>query len=107
MQKMIHDALRLVRVYHDFSQTELADYLGVSKSYLSEIESGKKNVTIELLEKYSNVLKIPVSSLMFFAERIDGSGLPDKSRKFIAGKALKMLDWLATISQTRKSTHGN
>ena len=38
---MLNQALRLIRTYHDFSQTELCAELGVSNSYLSEIESGK------------------------------------------------------------------
>ena len=39
---MLSEALRLIRVFHDLKQTELADRLGVSKSYLSEIESGEE-----------------------------------------------------------------
>ena len=39
---MQSDALRLVRVFHDMSQTALAERLGISKSYLSEIEKGEK-----------------------------------------------------------------
>jgi len=69
-----NDALRLVRVFHDMSQTDLAGKLKISKSYLSEIEKGeKKKVTLELLERYSEVFNIPMSSLMFFAEQVDGS----------------------------------
>ena len=49
---MQNDALRLMRVFHDMSQTNLADKLGISKSYLSEIEKGeKKKVTLDLLEQ--------------------------------------------------------
>ena len=69
---MQNDALRLMRVFHDMSQANLVDKLGISKSYLSEIEKGeKKKVTLDLLERYSHVFNIPVSSLMFFAEQVD------------------------------------
>ena len=65
---MQNDALRLVRVFHDMSQTDLAGKLKISKSYLSEIEKGeKKKVTLELLERYSEVFNIPMSSLMFLS----------------------------------------
>ena len=37
---MINEALRLIRVFHDLKQFELADRLKVSKSHISEIESG-------------------------------------------------------------------
>lgn len=93
---MQSDALRLVRVFHDMSQTALAERLGISKSYLSEIEKGeKKKVTLELLDRYSDVFKIPVSSLMFFAEQV-GDHRSEKARSVVATKVLKMLEWIAT-----------
>ena len=92
---MQNDALRLVRVFHDMSQTALADRLGISKSYLSEIEKGeKKRVTLELLERYSEVFKIPVSSLVFFAEQV-GDNRSETVRSAVSGKVLKMLEWIA------------
>ena len=39
---MLSEALRLIRVFHDMKQTELADRLSISKSYLSEIEGGEE-----------------------------------------------------------------
>lgn len=94
---MQHEALRLVRVFHDLSQTALADRLGISKSYLSEIESGKKTVTLELLEKYAEVFNMPASSLLFFSERLSDSK-SEKVRAAVAGKVIKMLDWIASKS---------
>ncbi len=99
---MQNDALRLIRVFHDMSQTALADKLGISKSYLSEIEKGeKKKVTLDLLERYSQVFNIPVSSLMFFAEQLDADK-HEKVRATVAGKVLKMLDWIATKQDVDK-----
>jgi transcriptional regulator with XRE-family HTH domain len=91
---MQHEALRLVRVFHDMNQTTLAERLQISKSYLSEIESGKKQVTLELLQRYAETFGMPLSSLLFFAEQVD-NGAREKVRTAIAGKALKMLNWMA------------
>ena len=91
---MQHEALRLVRVFHDMNQTTLAERLEISKSYLSEIESGKKQVTLELLQKYADTFGMPLSSLLFFAEKIEG-GARDRVRTAIACKVVKMLDWIA------------
>jgi len=91
---MQHEAIRLVRVFHDMNQTTLAERLEISKSYLSEIESGKKQVTLELLEKYADIFGMPLSSLLFFAEHVQG-GTREKVRTAIAGKVVKMLDWMA------------
>lgn len=92
---MQHEALRLVRVFHDLNQSELAHRLGISKSYVSEIESGKKVATIELLQKYADAFGMPLSSLLFFAENVDNASRSDRTRSAIAGKALKMLQWIA------------
>ena len=91
----LHEALRLVRVFHDVSQTELASKLKISKSYLSEIEAGKKPASIELLKKYSKIFKVPVSSLMLFSETLESKSFSERSRVVIAGKILKIMNWLA------------
>ena len=91
---MQHEALRLVRVFHNLNQTALAERLGISRSYLSEIEGGKKPVTLELLKKYATTFNMPLSSLVFFAERVD-DGSTEKVRTAVAGKVVKMLDWIA------------
>ena len=97
---MQHEALRLVRVFHDMSQVALAERLGISKSYLSELEAGKKQPTVELLQKYASTFNMPLSSLVFFAENVGSPTRSDKVRTAIAGKALKMLQWIAAKSET-------
>lgn len=95
---MLNDALRLVRVYHDLSLGEASKKVGLSKSYVSEIENGRKKVTMEVLEKYATAFDLPMSSLMLFAER-KSDGTPVSARRaFVADKAVKMLDWIASIT---------
>jgi transcriptional regulator with XRE-family HTH domain len=103
MEQLLNRALKLVRVYHNLTQVETAHRIGLSKSYVSEIESGQKRVSLEVLEKYSSAFKIPVSSLMLFAEHSKDSRFSEDARVYIAEKALKMLDWIATISGPEES----
>lgn len=103
MKPMLNRALRLIRVYHDLTQTETARRLGISKSYVSELESGSKKVTIDVLEQYSSVFRIPVSSLMLFAERSGNPGFGENARTFIADKVVKMLDWIETVAEEKPS----
>ena len=77
---MLNEALRIIRAYHDITQTQLCSELGISNSYLSEIESGKKAPTLDFLSKYSQHFDIPVSSLMFFSESLNKSKITDKIR---------------------------
>lgn len=98
---MMKNALRLIRVYHDLNQADAAERVGLSKSYVSEIESGVKKVTLEVLEKYSRAFGIPMSSLMLFAEKAEEGCFSEDARVYIADKAVKMLDWVAMISSDK------
>lgn len=91
---MLNEALRLIRAYHDISQTQLCSELCVSNSYLSEIESGKKSPSLELLKKYSERFDIPVSSLLFFSENLDNKKITDKLRVGAARKVVSILQWV-------------
>lgn len=101
---MINEALKLVRVYHNMKQKDLADALGLSPSYVNEIESGKKQVTIDVLEKYSQYFKMPTSSLLYFAEQKGRQGENPRVNP-IAAKAMKMLDWIETITRDNQDEH--
>ena len=88
---MMHEALRLIRVFHDLKQVELAEKLGVSKSHISEIEKGTKSPSFDLIERYSKEFKLPPSSIMFFAEELPQAQLGERVRSKIAGKVIDIL----------------
>ena len=88
---LINEGLKVLRLYWGKSQSELAAQLGISQSYLSEIERGHKEATLDLLRRYSETLNIPVSRLMFFVEEMEGAPKPSRGRVFIAGKTLDLL----------------
>jgi transcriptional regulator with XRE-family HTH domain len=93
---MYNRALKLIRQYHRLSQAEVAARIGLSRSFLSELEKeGGKKPSIDVLERYAAFFKIPVSSLLLFAESSASDNFRDRSRVFAAGKVLKMLEWLA------------
>lgn len=92
---MLSEALRLLRVFHDMKQGELAERLELSKSYISEIENGNRTPSLEVIEKYADFFNVPVSSIMFFSEQL-GIKDGDKprgggARKVIASKILNFL----------------
>lgn len=88
---MIGKALKRTRQFHRMTQTALAEQLGISKSYVSEIESGKKTPTIEVLQKYSEVFGVPASSFLLFSESLESGKATFKP----ANKVMKILDWIA------------
>jgi transcriptional regulator with XRE-family HTH domain len=93
---MLHKALKYLRRYHNIQQQELALQLGISNSYLSEIESGAKAhaITVDLLERYSIIFGIPVSTIMLFSEQIDPLRRSEKLRVAMASKVTKILEWI-------------
>lgn len=95
---MLHEALRLVRVYHDMKQSQAADLLGISKSYLSEIESGRKKPTLDLVEKYASLFDVPPSSILFFSENLGKSGTLESARLTVASKILNLMRFLEARS---------
>lgn len=96
---MFGEALRLVRSFHDINQAELADALGISRSYLSEIESGKKTPSLDLLQRYSAYFEIPLSSLVLFSENAGESQRDLRVKSMLGEKAVAILQWM-----DRKST---
>lgn len=91
---MLSEAFRLIRVFHDMKQQELADELGLSKSYVSELESGKKVPSMDVIQKYSDRFGIPPSSIMFFAENLENPSKAAKTRSAIASKVLQFLQFI-------------
>ena len=92
---MLNDALKQIRMFHEMKQVELAQKLDISKSYLSEIESGRKSVTMDLLQKYGEVFSVPASSLLVFSENIDAAKTSDKLRLKCATKIIKVMEWVS------------
>ena len=92
---MTGKALKLIRKYYNFQQNDLASKLGISRSYLSELESGKKEVSLDLLRKYSEFFKLPVSSLMLFSENLDRKdSISERFRFVFVDKVSKLLKWV-------------
>lgn len=97
---MLNKALKIIRTFYDVSQSELSDRLGISNSYLSEIESGKKQPSIELLTKYSDNFDIPLSSILFFSENLENPKPSDKIRMHVAKRIMSILEWNQQRNET-------
>jgi transcriptional regulator with XRE-family HTH domain len=92
---MLNRALKLLRTYHQLKQVDLAKRLGISSSYLSEIESGTKTPGLDILERYAELFKMPASSILLFSEKItDDAKASEKIRVAAADKILRLLEWI-------------
>lgn len=107
---MINRALKTIRLYHSIKQSELADVFNISKSYLSEIESGKKTPNLELLDKYSSKFEIPVSSLIFLSEEIRSpskKSVAENFRLVFIDKVLKIMEWSIDRNEGKEAKNKN
>lgn len=57
------EAVRKLRQEKQISQEEFADLCGLHRTYISDIELGKRNVSLENIEKIAKALDIPISRL--------------------------------------------
>ena len=91
---MLSESLRLLRVFHDLKQKELAKALDLSSSHLCEIENGNKTPSMDVINRYAQYFKVPISSIMFFSEQLSedkGSDTDIAARNAIASKIIKFL----------------
>lgn len=93
---MIGDTLRYLRVFNDYTAVQLSDELGLSQSYISEIENGKKVPTLQVIEKYAEIFDIKPSTIFLFSEVLDKEDKSDMNRKqrvaYAGMKYLKLLE---------------
>lgn len=92
---MLNRALRLIRLFHEMTQTDLAGRLGISKSHLSGIEAGDKTPSLDLLNRYSEAFDVPLSSIMFFAEHVNDEDTSQTARTLVASKVVAIMDFIA------------
>lgn len=70
--------VRQIRLERGFTLQALADESGISKSYLGDIEKGRKNPTTDVIEAIAQALDVPARQLLYHAALTeeDGLGLP-------------------------------
>ena len=55
--------IRALRSEKGWSQVEMADFLGMNRGYLSELETGKRDPSLSVLKKIADGLSISLSRL--------------------------------------------
>jgi transcriptional regulator with XRE-family HTH domain len=73
--------IKKLRKQKGLSQAELGNRSGLSTTYISQLEGGKKSPTLNSLEKISTVLGVPFPLLSFMALEKDDIH-PDKQEAY-------------------------
>ena len=86
-------SIKLCRTNLGLSQQDLAKKIGLSVSYISMIEQGKRDPTISNVQHISKALGVPMSLLTFLAaEPEELNRVPQELRDKLAGVAIQLLN---------------
>ncbi|MBN2291988.1 MAG: helix-turn-helix transcriptional regulator [Pirellulales bacterium] len=58
------DKLRKLRKKKEVSQEELADRAGLHRTYVSSVERGERNVSLETIDKLARALNLSLRDIM-------------------------------------------
>lgn len=96
---MIGDVLKRTRAIYGYKASAMSSLLGISASYLSEIENNKKQPSLELLEKYANIYGIRLSSLILLSENMEKAETLGKGTIFIRNMMIQLIQSMSkTVS---------
>lgn len=65
-------AVRAIRQDKKISQEELGNLCGLHRTYISDIELGKRNVSLENIDKIAHALQVKKSELFIEVEQYEG-----------------------------------
>lgn len=58
------EKLKLMREQAGLKQGQIAEFLGVTQTYISKIETGERNLTVDQLERLANLYGYSLSSFV-------------------------------------------
>jgi transcriptional regulator with XRE-family HTH domain len=92
MGNMIGDVLKRTRTIYGYKASEMSVMLGISNSYLSEIENNKKKPSLDLLQSYADIFGIKLSSLILISEDFEDAEKKNRSQQFIKKMMLRLIE---------------
>ena len=82
-KELLGKRIRSLRRMADLSQEQLAEKAGLSYKYLGEVERGKANVTVDILEKVATALDVEMMDLFDYEHELEGKKLKQKVNAFV------------------------
>ena len=62
--QLIGNNIRKLRIGRNLTQETFSEAIGISVSYLGQLERGQRNPSISTLESIANTLEVPLSALL-------------------------------------------
>jgi transcriptional regulator with XRE-family HTH domain len=91
--------IKKLRLSKDISQERLAEIMGISPKYLSNIERGKENPTLDIFMKLANALKVEVSEVFNYSHEKSSKELRQMVLDLIKDGDVDQLKLLARVAE--------
>lgn len=63
INRQLGEKVQRLRKTQGYTQEELAEYIGISRTHMGHIEQGRKSPSLELVDRIAKKLKVKVSDL--------------------------------------------
>ncbi len=103
LQEKLGKAIIMLRKQRGLAQEQFANEAEIDRRYMSDIENGKRNISIDVIERLANCLGINVSDLFSIAENIDSARTLDEIKEWLCDRdyedtvVLENPDYLSAI----------
>lgn len=103
LQEKLGKAIIQLRKQRGLAQEQFANEAEIDRRYMSDIENGKRNISIDVIERLANCLGINVSDLFSIAENIDSARTLDEIKEWLCDRdyedtvVLENPDYLSAI----------
>ena len=103
LQEKLGKAIIMLRKQRGLAQEQFANEAEIDRRYMSDIENGKRNISIDVIERLANCLGINVSELFSIAENIDSARTLDEIKEWLCDRdyedtvVLENPDYLSAI----------
>ena len=91
-ENVIGEVLKRLRTIYGYKAIDVSGKLGISASYLSEIENGKKQPSLEHLKKYAQLFGIKLSSLILLSESYEEAEKSGKGTALIRSMMISLIN---------------
>lgn len=99
---VVEDKARNIRINHGLTQKEFGEILGISKSYVSDIENGYTGLSVEHINKICNQYNVSFDYMFGFCDKINQNIIKvEKIDLKILGSHLKEIRKELNITQDK------
>ena len=86
LQEKLGKAIVKLRKQRGLAQEQFASDSNIDRRYMSDIENGKRNLSIDVIERLANSFGISVSELFSIAENIDSNRSLDQLKEWLSDR---------------------